>query len=162
MCRRDRGREGWLPSPPSLRTVRAVLPHTALRLVVLPTIGLTGQAMGRRQGKQPTLGKEGVRPFASSHPFLKGRQHALRPHRRFHRGPTAPDLSGLLSLPRHFSRAVFPLHGPHTSTFLRPFAPRALPRFFTAMDALTPVRSALRPDSIGNELRPFYRTGLPA
>ena len=31
-----RGREGRLPGLPTLRTVRAVLPHTALRSVVLP------------------------------------------------------------------------------------------------------------------------------
>ncbi len=30
------------------------------------------------------------------------------------------------------------------STFLRPFAPRALPRFDTTMTALTPARPALR------------------
>ena len=33
---------------------------------------------------------------------------------------------------------------PCTSTSLRPFAPRALPRFIALMDALTPVRPALR------------------
>jgi hypothetical protein len=31
-----------------------------------------------------------------------------------------------------------------TSTFLRPLAPRALPRFLATMDALTPARPALR------------------
>ena len=34
----------------------------------------------------------------------------------------------------------------HASTFLRPFAPRALPRFITPMDVLTPERAALRLD----------------
>jgi hypothetical protein len=38
----DRGRESR--SSPSLRTVQADLPHTALRSVVLPQRGLTGLA----------------------------------------------------------------------------------------------------------------------
>ena len=37
----DRGRDDRLPGRPSLRTVRAVLPHTALRSAVLPPRGLT-------------------------------------------------------------------------------------------------------------------------
>ena len=42
-----------------------------------------------------------------------------------------------------------------TSTFLRPFAPRALPRFHAPMDALTPVRGALRALASRNELPPW-------
>src|SRR5215471_21274879 len=43
----DRGREHRLVStPPSLRTGRADLPHTALQSVVLPARGLTVQRMG--------------------------------------------------------------------------------------------------------------------
>ena len=40
----------------------------------------------------------------------------------------------------------------HASTFLRPFAPRPLRRFFATMDALTPDRRALRTLIRGNEL----------
>lgn len=42
--------------------------------------------------------------------------------------------------PRHWRRSACPVvrRGLHASTFLRPFAPRALPRFCATMDALTP------------------------
>jgi hypothetical protein len=55
----------------------------------------------------------------------------------------------LLSLgrPRHLRRSIFVRHGHHPSVFLRPFAPRALPRFHATMDALTPARPVLRSQS---------------
>jgi hypothetical protein len=43
------------------------------------------------------------------------------------------------------------------STFLHPFAPRALPRFFATTGALTPAQAALRTLIRGNEHRPFLR-----
>jgi hypothetical protein len=46
-------------------------------------------------------------------------------------------------------------HRSHASTFLRPFAPRALPRFYATMDALTPARGALRTLIRGNEHPPW-------
>ena len=49
-----------------------------------------------------------------------------------------------------------------SSTFLRPFAPRALPRFLARMDALTPGRPALRILIRDNEHRPCARPGLLA
>ena len=106
------------------------------------------------------VSKEGIPP--SFHPFFKGRQHAIRPDRWFHPRPAAAGFSDLLS-PIGHSR-WFPFHrSTHlASTFLHPFAPRALPRFLTTMGALTPAQAALRPVSIGNELRPPSRTGLPA
>jgi hypothetical protein len=58
---RDRGRRDWL-GPPSLRTVQAGLPHTALQSVVLPLRGLARQLMGRFQAMQPLFGKEGIGP----------------------------------------------------------------------------------------------------
>ena len=48
-----------------------------------------------------------------------------------------------------------------SSTFLRPLAPRALPRFRATMDALTPERRFFVPKLTGNELRPA-RSGLLA
>ncbi len=56
------GTTGCLPGRSSLRTVRAVFPHTALRSVVLPPRGLTSRCMGCNYGEQPLLGKEGIRP----------------------------------------------------------------------------------------------------
>jgi hypothetical protein len=49
-----------------------------------------------------------------------------------------------------------------TSTFLRSFARRALPRVSAHMNALTPGRSALRILIRDNELRPCSRPGLLA
>ena len=42
----------------------------------------------------------------------------------------------------------------YLSTFLHPFAPRALPRFFAPTGALTPVQGALRTLTRGNEHPP--------
>jgi hypothetical protein len=46
---------------------------------------------------------------------------------------------------------------PYLSTFLHPFAPRALPRFLTLTGALTPARGALRTLIRGNEHPPYPR-----
>jgi len=46
---------------------------------------------------------------------------------------------------------------PYLSTFLHPFAPRALPRFFAPRDALTPAQGALRTLIRGNEHPPYPR-----
>src|SRR3972149_122760 len=48
------------------------------------------------------------------------------------------------------------------STFLRPFARRALPRVVARMDALTPERPVLRTLIRGNERRTCLRSGLLA
>jgi len=45
----------------------------------------------------------------------------------------------------------------YLSTFLHPFAPRALPRFSTTTGALTPAQGALRTLMRGNELPPYPR-----
>ena len=84
-------------------------------------------------------------PNTSFHPFLKGLQHALGPHRTFHPvPPEQPGVSRLLSLSRHCHGSSFVGRGPHPTTSLRPFAPRALPPFLALMGALTPARLALR------------------
>ena len=46
-------------------------------------------------------------------------------------------------------------HRSPASTFLRPFAPRALPRFLATMGALTPAQGALRTHTRGNEHPPL-------
>src|SRR5579864_648595 len=40
-------------------------------------------------------------PHPAFHPFFKGDQHAIRPRRRFRKGPTAPNFSSLLSPREH-------------------------------------------------------------
>jgi len=72
---------------PSLRTVRAVLPHTALQLMVLPQRGLTDQRTRAHQTEQPVRGKVGVGPTTIVHavtrftatlaPFPKDRTQSL-------------------------------------------------------------------------------------
>ena len=83
-------------------------------------------------------------PNASFHPLFKDLQHTIRPYRAFHPLPSGTGFSGLLSPYRHLRRFGFARYGLHLSTFLRPLAPRALPRFFATMDALTPARPVLR------------------
>jgi len=82
-------------------------------------------------------------PNASFHPLFEGFQHAIRPYRTFH--PIhCLGFSRLFSPAEHFHGFVFALYRHLASTFLRPFAPQPLRRFFAIMDALTPVRRVLR------------------
>ena len=55
----DRGREGF--PLPSLRTVRAVFPHTALQSVVSSS-GLARQNMRSFHGEKPVLSEKGIGP----------------------------------------------------------------------------------------------------
>jgi hypothetical protein len=71
--------------------------------------------------------------------------------------------------PRHCARFVFRKSGHATSTFLRPFAPPALPGLIAHMDALTPEWPALRRPRLtitrqlySHEHRPYHHSGLPA
>src|SRR5690606_2399333 len=80
-----RGR-GAVSLPPALRTVRAVLPHTALRSVVIYieigaqerelAIGLIARAPQSKRSSLPPL------------PPVQGRQHPLTPDRCFHPRPS--------------------------------------------------------------------------
>jgi hypothetical protein len=99
-------------------------------------------------------------PNASFHSLFKGLQHAIRPDRPFHPSPLPrPRLSCSLSPARagHFRRSFFVTAGLHSSTFLHPFAPQALPRFLATMGAVTPVQRTLRAVPSDNELPPFSR-----
>ena len=79
-------------------------------------------------------------PLLSFQPSSEGRQHRFSPYTPF----------GLVSLPQVLFRLFIPhgnsrgscfvVHGFCLSTFLPPFAPRALPRFITTMMALTSAR----------------------
>ena len=90
-------------------------------------------------------------PYVSFHPLNEGLQHAIRPYGAFH-PVKRPSFSRLFSRLRHCHEDRFTLYRHRTSTFLRPFAPRPLRRFFANMDALTPDRRALRTLIRGNEL----------
>ena len=67
------------------------------------------------------------------------------------------NVSLLFSPAGHSQGERVTLSQQQTSTFLHPFAPRALPRFHANMDALTPARLALRTLTSGNEHQPFSR-----
>ena len=97
-------------------------------------------------------------PYASFHPFSEGLQHALCPDRTFHPTPLyGAGFSRLLSRLRHCHGVSFIRYGHRPSTFLHPFAPRALPRFFAPTGALTPARGTLRTHAWGNEHPPCPR-----
>ena len=88
------------------------------------------------QAEQLKIAKEGVLAFF--HSVHQSCQHALRPDPGFGPRPALPQgvRSGLLSR-RHCHRLFFLGSSHHASTFLPPFAPRALPRFDARMRALT-------------------------
>ena len=88
------------------------------------------------QAEQLKIAKEGVLAFF--HSVHQSCQHALRPDPGFGPRPALPQgvRTGLLSR-RHCHRLLFPGSSLHASTFLPPFAPRALPRFIAPMRALT-------------------------
>jgi len=88
----------------------------------------------------------------------------MQHRRRAQSGPSHVCLvqSVVLSRCRHlrYGGALIACHVP--STFLRPFARRALPRFLARMDALTPERPVLRTLIRGSERRTCLRSGLLA
>ena len=111
--------------------------------------GTTSVALDRHpcggKGRRPLDLIDQAEPYASLHPLSEGLQHAFRPHMAFHPPPIFGD--GFSRLPSpfgHYHGLRFVLCSLHSSTFLHPFAPRALPRFHALMGALTPVQGALR------------------
>jgi len=108
---------------------------------------------GGVKGRWPVHLIDQAEPNASFHPLDEGLQHAIRPYRTFH-PVIRPSFSRLFSPAGagHCHGDRFVLYRHCTSTFLRPFAPRPLRRFFTTMDALTSARWALLTLIRGNEL----------
>ena len=142
---------------PALRTVRAVLPHTALQSVVSASWSAR-QRMSFAHSEKSMPSE--VSTFASFDAVFQRRQHVFCPDRGFH--PT----SGFCSLFstasavhwRHVAYAL-PVTGFHTSTFLPPFPRRgfALQAFrgscrYSTMEALTPAHVTSRAGL------PAYRT----
>jgi len=133
-------------------------------LEVLNTLMIRAGAASISLDRRPSGGEcrgsldliDQTEPYASPHPLNEGLQHAFRPHMAFHPLPIpGAGFSRLCSPFGHYRRFRFLQCGLHSSTFLRPFAPRALPRFFALTDALTPARLALRTLFKGNEHQPF-------
>ena len=105
--------------------------------------------VGFHRGKRRFQRGDGVElvdqaiPFASCDPLFEGRQHPLRPDRRFRLRPFRACVSstftrGLLQRDCHRCLSVRSRH--RVSTFLHPFTPPALPGFIATMGAVTPVR----------------------
>ncbi len=80
-------------------------------------------------------------PSSAKHPLFEGRQHAVGPDPQFSPEPlrSAPGRSVVVSSREHSLRFAFCVLVHPTSTFLDPFAPRALPRFPAPMGPLTPA-----------------------
>ena len=123
--------------------------------------------MGSFQAVKPLVGEEGVGPAlmaeppASFDPLFEGRQHPLRPDRRFDPSPAGQGASGACSPCGHGLQSVSLRVGHRVSTFLHPFAPPELPGFLATMGALTPGRPALRILIRDIEGRLVRRPGLP-
>ena len=130
------------------RSGRAGLPHPALQLV--------GSRRGWRKATRTCLGTYPCRPRRAANPGPLVPESASRRADRSPSGAPVHDRGVSAGFSRQgtsggvCSRSCSGL----TSTFLRPFAPPALPGFDATMDALTPVRPALRPVMSGNEHRP--------
>jgi len=138
----NRGRGNRLPGSPSLRTVRAVLPYTAFRPMVLSLRGLYGVITGCGQAKQPVFGET-----LTSISRAVGIR-SVQPSR-----PPAADFSSLLgqAYARHCRRCLFHLLGLSESISLHPFAPGALPSFTHL--AFQPIPSPTIPHSPAAALR---------
>ena len=136
------GKIGYPISPPSEPYVR------------FSRIRLSGRWFTAGRTGQPTLGSRMVnsrgwrrrRQIFTSSSTRDCRLPAYDPHpsqvppRR-----TTAGVSGLFSpSDGHSPRSRFPRYARHVSTFLRPFAPRALPCFPATIAALTPGWPALR------------------
>src|SRR5713226_8783123 len=80
----NRGREG--SRLPALRTVQAVLPHTALQSVVASS-RLARQRMGPVHHEEPLCSEEGDFFIACLDAVVQRRQHPLGPPRGFHPAP---------------------------------------------------------------------------
>ena len=83
---------------------------------------------------------QGIVPKLSEVPSFEGCQHAFRPNRGFAPRPAGADVFCLyIRIARNLCRRFwFHRFAPLASTFLPPFAPRALPRFNAHTEALTP------------------------
>jgi len=124
-----------------------------------------------QQVRQPVHLIHQAVPFASFHPFFKGRQHPFRPYRWFHPSPSGLGLSGLFSL-WHCRRSFFLRYLRHVSTFLRSLRSTSVTRFlryYGRSDSCSLGSSAYtRSRVLSHELltcceqvSPITRVGLP-
>jgi hypothetical protein len=141
-----RGRESqlntWLPLPPN-RT--GGFPASGS-----PVGGLTSKRTVKpvrrlRIGEQPTTGPNGVTPPDTPRPGAHSRRAA--PQSGSTQVPQDRACPARLALSGTHGRWWHRPVGSHVSTFLHPFARRALPRFLATMGVLTPGRLSSPPRS---------------
>ena len=148
------GRGGYSPPPPPSEPDRRISRIRLSSRWFYPIGGRRNARWAACKENNPWASKKAfgqlvnqAEPHSSFHPRVEGRQHARRPDRGFDPGPSGRSLSRLRSPCGHWHggrsrRSVHP-----TSTFLHPFAPRALSRFLATMGALTPGRLSSPPRS---------------
>ena len=128
----DRGRDEAVLPRPSLRTGQAGLPHPALQLVIFPR----GERLiaYRSQGRRRILAQRVL--ACASIPFP-----VWPPDARCRSEPRIRALprSSLAAIDEVWSETVSGVF-----TFLRPFAPPALPGFIATMNALPAAKPSLR------------------
>ena len=90
-------------------------------------------------------------------PSFEGVQHAVGPDSTFHPRPPGAGLSATFSPLGHCLRGVFVLPRRHASSFLAPFAPQPLRRFFATMGPLTPTGIPARQVSVLHVTTPSNR-----
>ena len=134
-----------------LRQLPQVCDHVLLehlnRLVVHPCRSLVRSYLlvGTEQVRQAVHLIHQAVPSASFHPRLEGRQHPLRPDRRFAPRPPGAHLSGACSLFRHCHRLSFRLavhHGFHLPAALRSTPITTLPHYYGRSDSCADVRGS--------------------
>jgi len=132
----DRGRNGRSPGHSPLRTVRADLPHTALRSVVHRRSGLTNQRRGCGR-EHPTAGEwDQMAKFA---PITEVASVRVQRKIRLVLLMSAEGSDRLGPRATRY-RGVFRMSSYGAPTFLPPFARRPLRRLNATMEALTPAR----------------------
>ena len=123
---------------PSLRTVQADLPHTALQSVVLPGEGLTNCIIN---GKRIQLTSN----EASTARFSRWVVNMPNFDRNSVFSLASTEAAPACLARGHWRWLRFCPDRRHASTSLPPLAPSPLRDFTATMEALTPVRPALRP-----------------
>ena len=154
----DRGREGRLGSRPPLPPNRTGgSPASGSPVSGFTSKRIDGPRPGR--GQAPLSASAGI-----VDPDLRGKAINMTHRRRDQSVPGHVCLmqSVVLSRCRHLRYGGCLVARHVTSTFLRSFARRALPRFVARMNALTPERPALRILIRDNERRACLRSGLLA
>ena len=111
-----------------------------------------------RTGEQPTTGPGGITPGA---PMWGAYSRRAAPQSGSARTPQGRTCPASLALSGTHGQCLHRPLEPPVSTFLHPFAPRALPRFLATMGVLTPGRLSSPPRSPCFACRTFLTVPPP-